>query len=230
MSGPAESSAAASAPAGNAPVLEAFAPYFRQYALLTEFKRFAAQYISGVLCVPSSKNSDVWDGVIFVRKGQYAGGIFKFYIHFPATYPMGTEPPRIVFQRPLFHPLVHPQSNELDVTRKFPTWRKNEDHIWDMLLYLKRCFYKIETDDPANPDAAALLLNDERMFQQRVDNCVSDSKMHVHSKDESEIQFCDWKDEYDAELKHYWETGSFEGPRVLSHSNPTGDSARVYNV
>ncbi|NXR13143.1 AKTIP protein, partial [Semnornis frantzii] len=64
---------------------------------------------------------------------------------------------RLVFDVPVFHPLVDPLSGELDVKRAFAKWRRNHNHIWQVLMYARRVFYKIDTTSPLNPEAATCL-------------------------------------------------------------------------
>lgn len=63
----------------------------------------------------------------------------------------------VVFETPVFHPLIDPETLELDIKRGFANkWRRNVNHLWHVLLYVRRCFYKIETTHPLNPEAAVL--------------------------------------------------------------------------
>lgn len=34
--------------------------------------------------------------------------------------------------------------------------RRNHNHIWQVLMYARRVFYKIDTTSPLNPEAAVL--------------------------------------------------------------------------
>ncbi|KAG8001384.1 AKT-interacting protein [Nibea albiflora] len=97
----------------------------------------------------------VWFGVIFIRHGLYQDGVFKFTVYIPDNYPDG-ECPKLVFDIPVFHPLVDPVSGELDVRRAFTKWRRNHNHIWQVLMYARTIFYKINTTEPLNPEAAVL--------------------------------------------------------------------------
>ena len=58
----------------------------------------------------------VWHGVIFVRKGVYQGGVFKFRVDLPPEYPELDAWPRVTFVvARVFNPLVHEESGALDV-------------------------------------------------------------------------------------------------------------------
>ena len=73
--------------------------------------------------VPSSKSTLIWFGVIFVHSGYFAGGVFKFRIHIPPDFPNNSAAPKLVFDPPIFHPLVNPNTGELDLTKVYQTWR-----------------------------------------------------------------------------------------------------------
>ena len=49
---------------------------------------------------------EAWHGVVFVRAGPYVGGVFRFEIHFPPTFLLGSMTPDVVFPPTLLHPLV----------------------------------------------------------------------------------------------------------------------------
>lgn len=48
--------------------------------------------------------SVVWNCIIFIRKGFYKDGKFKFDLSFTHEFPH--KPPTLTFKSPLFHPLV----------------------------------------------------------------------------------------------------------------------------
>ncbi|CAL4079283.1 unnamed protein product, partial [Meganyctiphanes norvegica] len=165
-----------STPRGN----HSYSPYFLEYTLLAEYNLLQKQRVSGVYVVPSGKSPLVWNGVIFIRAGLYQEGIFRFHLLIPENYPDG-DVPRVVFDSPVFHPLIDPESKELDIARGFANkWRRNVNHLWHVLLYVRRCFYKIETTHPLNPEAAVLYDSDNEMFQVRVRGCVNASKEAVY--------------------------------------------------
>ncbi|XP_045116000.1 AKT-interacting protein-like isoform X1 [Portunus trituberculatus] len=165
-----------STPKGN----HSYSPYFLEYTLLAEYNLLQKQRVSGVYVVPSGKTPLVWFGVIFIRQGIYQEGIFRFNLHIPENYPDG-DVPTVVFETPVFHPLVSPDSQQLDIRRGFANkWRRNVNHLWHVLLYVRRCFYKIETSHPLNPEAAVLFDSDNEMFQVRVRSCVEESKRAMY--------------------------------------------------
>ncbi|XP_067905558.1 AKT-interacting protein isoform X3 [Heterodontus francisci] len=132
-----------------------YGPFYLEYSLLAEFTLVVNQKLPGVYVQPSYGSALMWFGVIFIRHGLYLDGVFKFTIYIPDNYPDG-DCPRLMFDMPVFHPLVDPTTGELDVKRAFTKWRRNHNHIWQVLMYARRVFYKIDTVNPLNPEAAVL--------------------------------------------------------------------------
>ncbi|KAJ8884259.1 hypothetical protein PR048_016116 [Dryococelus australis] len=62
----------------------------------------------------------------------------------------------VVFQSRVFHPLVSSDTGEMDVKSGFPEWRKNVNHLWQVVQFVRRAFYKIETKSAINKEAATL--------------------------------------------------------------------------
>jgi hypothetical protein len=63
---------------------------------------------------------------------------------------------RVVFQSEVFHPMINPSTGEMDVRSGFEEWRKNVNHIWQVVHYVRRAFYKVETKLPLNQEASEL--------------------------------------------------------------------------
>ncbi|MEE6500023.1 hypothetical protein FKM82_003668 [Ascaphus truei] len=103
-----------------------YGPFYLEYSLLAEFTLVVKQKLPGVYVQPSYRSALMWFGVIFIRHGLYQDGVFKFTVYIPDNYPDG-ECPRLVFDIPVFHPLVDPVSGELDVKRAFAKWRYEKD-------------------------------------------------------------------------------------------------------
>jgi ubiquitin-protein ligase len=55
----------------------------------------------------------VWNCIIFVRKGYYKNGKFKFNATFSSHFPQ--KPPTIHFQSQLFHCLVRESDGAVDI-------------------------------------------------------------------------------------------------------------------
>lgn len=63
---------------------------------------------------------------------------------------------RVVFQSKIFHPMINPDSGDMDVRSGFQEWRKNVNHIWQVVQYIYRAFKKIETKSSVNQEASEL--------------------------------------------------------------------------
>ncbi|MEE6500009.1 hypothetical protein FKM82_003668 [Ascaphus truei] len=155
-----------------------YGPFYLEYSLLAEFTLVVKQKLPGVYVQPSYRSALMWFGVIFIRHGLYQDGVFKFTVYIPDNYPDG-ECPRLVFDIPVFHPLVDPVSGELDVKRAFAKWRRNHNHIWQVLMYARRIFYKIDTTSPLNPEAAVLYEKDIQLFKSKVTDSVKLCNSHL---------------------------------------------------
>uniref|UniRef100_A0A3B4Y5R1 Akt interacting protein n=1 Tax=Seriola lalandi dorsalis TaxID=1841481 RepID=A0A3B4Y5R1_SERLL len=150
------------------------------------------------------KSKSMWFGVIFIRHGLYQDGVFKFTVYIPDNYPDG-ECPKLVFDIPVFHPLVDPVSGELDVRRAFTKWRRNHNHIWQVLMYARTIFYKINTTEPLNPEAAVLYEKDVQLFKSKVVDSVKLCNSHLFDQPKIEdpyaISFSPWNPAVHEEAK-----------------------------
>ncbi|KAF8559129.1 UBC-like protein [Imleria badia] len=93
---------------------------------------------TGMYITPSTESMLIWDAVLFVHKGNYAGSVFKFVMTFPDDYP--DRPPTVRFVTDVFHPLVATQTGMLNLTARFRPWRPKEHHVHDILYFVKTAF------------------------------------------------------------------------------------------
>ncbi|KAL7831228.1 hypothetical protein SRHO_G00307310 [Serrasalmus rhombeus] len=181
-----------------------YGPFYLEYSLLAEFTLVIKQKLPGIYVQPSYRSALMWFGVIFIRHGLYQDGVFKFTVYIPDNYPDG-ECPRVVFDIPVFHPLVDPVSGELDVRRVFTKWRRNHNHIWQVLMYARTVFYKINTMEPLNPEAAVLYDKDIQLFKSKVVDSVKLCNSHLFDQpkidDPYAISFSPWNPAVHEEAK-----------------------------
>ncbi|XP_078488993.1 AKT-interacting protein-like [Ciona intestinalis] len=174
------------------PPAKSYGPFFLEYSLMAEYNLLQKQNLPGMYLMPSAKTPLLWFGVIFIRQGLYQTGVFKFCVVIPSNYPDGKSP-QIIFDHPPFHPLIDPKNGKLDVDRAFVTWKRNVNHIWNVLLYTRRIFYKIDVDLPLNPEAAALYENKLTHFKSKVVESIECSKLHLYddpkTNDPHELRF-----------------------------------------
>lgn len=81
--------------------------YLRDIRIHTEYSALAAARIGGLYILPDPDDILLLHGVVFPRQSSYAGGVFKFTITLPQTYPSGT--PSVTFLTRVFSPLVNPE-------------------------------------------------------------------------------------------------------------------------
>ncbi|XP_075869876.1 AKT-interacting protein isoform X1 [Nelusetta ayraudi] len=181
-----------------------YGPFYLEYSLLAEFTLVIKQKLPGIYVQPSYKSALMWFGVIFIRHGLYQDGVFKFTVYIPDNYPDG-DCPKLVFDIPVFHPLVDPVSGELDVRRAFTKWRRNHNHIWQVLMYARTIFYKINTTEPLNPEAAVLYDKDVHLFKSKVVDSVKLCNSHLFDPpkmdDPYAISFSPWNPAVHEEAK-----------------------------
>lgn len=162
-----------------------YGSYFLEYSLMAEFNLLLKQKLPGIYCIPSAKSPLVWYGVLFIRQGAYQEGIFRFQVIIPDNYPDG-DVPQVLFEHSLFHPNIDPVSHHLNTKQGFKKWKRNVNHIWQLLLYIRRVFYKIDISSPVNKEAAELFDKDTEQFRSRVRSCVTEWKDRLYLTKEHE--------------------------------------------
>lgn len=173
-----------------------FQEFLIEYELLSEYRLLQKNGPhNGVYVIPSHKSALIWFGVIFVRSGPYAEGVFKFRIHIPHDYPANSLPPTLVFDPPIYHPMVEEDSGAVNFQAIFSNWTHPKNRIWHIIPHMRRLFLKVEDnlDLVVNSDAANLHKDDMSLFRAKVKNCVEHSKSIVYSApktdDINEIHF-----------------------------------------
>ncbi|KAF9451704.1 UBC-like protein [Macrolepiota fuliginosa MF-IS2] len=96
----------------------------------------------GMYVVPSS-DLFVWDAVLFVHQGYYAGAVLRFRLTFPNDYP--DKMPTIQFVTDIFHPLIDPKGY-FNLGAHFRPWKPKEHHIYHVLYHIKAAFKKYRLD------------------------------------------------------------------------------------
>lgn len=87
----------------------------RDYKVTIEYKHLKSHAPGGVYLVPSLDSLRKFDGVIFVRRGPYTNGIFKFVLELPREYNAVNQHPQIRFLSPIYNPYVDPSTGALDI-------------------------------------------------------------------------------------------------------------------
>lgn len=126
----------------------------------------------GVWVIPSPDDIHHWCGTLFVHRGYYAGGIYKFTIDFSSNYPFDGQTPQVRFQTDCFHPLID-QANQglFNLAIKFPTWKPHETFICNLLYYLKSCFKRtgLESIIASGDESIAFNKHAFRLYRDQTD-------------------------------------------------------------
>lgn len=153
----------------------------RDYKVTIEYKHLKQHAPGGVYLVPALESLRHFYGVIFIRRGIYTNGIFKFQLTLPKLYNDVDQHPQLVFTSNVYNPHVDPLSGKLDVETAYPEWDPTRHYLVTILTFVKKIFYaKDYADAQANPKAKVLHQSNPDEFRQRVDECVRESQKQVY--------------------------------------------------
>ncbi|KAL7579405.1 hypothetical protein ACA910_014074 [Epithemia clementina (nom. ined.)] len=152
----------------------------RDYKVTIEYKHLKSHSPGGVYLVPSLGDLRLFYGVIFVRRGPFTNGIFKFELKLPPTYNDVNQHPKIVFSSYVYNPHVDVETGELDIKTAYPKWDPSRHYLVTVLTFLKKIFYAKTFDDAkANEEAKVLSQTNPAEYRKRVDDCVGQSQKKV---------------------------------------------------
>lgn len=142
-------------------VLERSTQHIRDFKLAIEFKYLMKHAPAGVYLMPEFDNIRKLHGVIFVRRGLYRDGVFRFTMNLPLLYNDENTHPEIVFTPPIFNPLVDPATGILDLKmdESLKDWQPERHFIVTAVTFLKKIFYMKDYNSferVANEDAKSL--------------------------------------------------------------------------
>eukprot|EP00584_Thalassiosira_punctigera_P011886 CAMPEP_0172551096 /NCGR_PEP_ID=MMETSP1067-20121228/36523_1 /TAXON_ID=265564 ORGANISM="Thalassiosira punctigera, Strain Tpunct2005C2" /NCGR_SAMPLE_ID=MMETSP1067 /ASSEMBLY_ACC=CAM_ASM_000444 /LENGTH=279 /DNA_ID=CAMNT_0013338835 /DNA_START=26 /DNA_END=868 /DNA_ORIENTATION=+ len=163
----------------------------RDYKLSIEYKHLKQHCPGGVYLVPSLDDLRLFHGVIFVRRGAFTNGIFKFTLQCPPKYNNAGTHPVISFSSYVYNPHVHPGTGEVDIPVAYPQWDPSKHFLVTVLTYLKRIFYIKDYKDLSprdqlrlpNQEALRLFQTDSEGYRRRVLECVRESQRSVYLND-----------------------------------------------
>jgi ubiquitin-protein ligase len=123
--------------------LNTSAQHIKAFKLAIEFKYLTKHAPAGVYVLPEFENFRTLHGVIFVRRGLYRDGIFRFRVDLPPEYNDVNAHPMITFTPPIFNPLVDPSTGRLDigVDEAFKEWLPDRHFLVSALIFIKKIFY-----------------------------------------------------------------------------------------
>ncbi|CAG8611630.1 9985_t:CDS:2, partial [Acaulospora morrowiae] len=203
---------------------------------------------SGVYVMPTAENFHTWYGVLFVHKGYYKNGVFKFKLTIPNEYPFlggfcsntyPERPPAVQFicnlinNDGLFHPLVNPENGNFSLTQQFKDWAPHKYYIFHVLHYIKKSFKKGVLDHLSrkhclNEKAFTLYKENPRQFENIARQCaelsISPTVLYDSEDDSNPIQFTDLSNEKLNELKKY------VAPQNVERDRHNYSSRRTYST
>lgn len=156
--------------------------FVQEYSLISEFNLLKHHPEPGVYVIPAAKTPYIWFGVIFIRSGVYEGGIFRFRITIPQSFPFCTICPKVVFETPVFHTLVDPTTGELNLKNMFFEWKRDVNHIWQIISYIRSIFHDVQFVNAIDKRAESLCETNREEFLKLVKNCVDNSKVRIYEK------------------------------------------------
>mmetsp|Transcript_23930 Transcript_23930/g.66408 ORF Transcript_23930/g.66408 Transcript_23930/m.66408 type:complete len:234 (-) Transcript_23930:60-761(-) len=149
----------------------------RDYKVTIEYKHLKSHAPGGVYLVPSLGDLRTFYGVIFVRRGPFTNGIFKFQLQLPPTYNDVNQHPQITFTSAVYNPHVDPLTGKLDIKTAYPKWDPSKHYLVTVLTFTKKIFYAKNFDDAkANVEAKNLAKSDPAAYRKKVDECVGESQ------------------------------------------------------
>ena len=117
---------------------------------------------------------------MLIRDGVYTGANLLFNILFPYNYP--NSEPIVSFVDNIFHPLIDPKSNKLDVKKIFPKWTPGKNTAVQLLFKIKDIFMNPKyffIDDSLNQESGKLFCENYIEFE----NKVQESIKNINEKD-----------------------------------------------
>lgn len=121
----------------------------------------------------------------------------------------------MIFQSELFHPFICPFTGSLEIKSAFPTWNCSENHIWQLLKYIKFVFTHVEEcagqEGSPNPEANQLLSQPDESCLEKIKQCVDASHAKLYEKPPTEDKHYIQFDPYDLDT---------HGPLALSLKSP----------
>jgi ubiquitin-protein ligase len=156
----------------------------RDYKLSIEYKHLKQHCPGGVYLLPSHDSIRLFHGVIFVRRGHFTNGIFKFTLECDPKYNDKNLHPKITFSSYVYNPHVHPTTGEVDLTIAYPEWDCSKHYLVTVMTYVKRIFYlkDFSPEEEAkypNQEALKMFRTDPEGYRRRVQECVRESQKSV---------------------------------------------------
>jgi ubiquitin-protein ligase len=142
----------------------------------------------------SQKKEDnvlLWNGQLLIKDGVYNGANLSFNILFPYNYP--NSEPIVSFVDSIFHPLIDPKTNKLDVKKIFSKWTPGKHSAIILLYKIKDIFMNPKyflIMDSLNPEGGKLFCEDYIEFETKVQQDIKkiNNKINEENVDNNLIE------------------------------------------
>ena len=162
----------------------------KDYKITIEYKHLKQHAPGGVYLIPSFESLRLFYGVIFLRRGPYTNGIFKFRVMLPENYNDKDAHPVVFFDGPVFpyNPFVDGETGELNIKIAYPTWDPQKHYLITLLTHLKKIFYVKSYDvafsiesDIGNQKALHDWRENKQEYSRNVNRCVKESQSLIYA-------------------------------------------------
>lgn len=89
----------------------------------------------------------------------------------------------MIFQSKIYHPHINENTGVLDISIGFTNWKFSDNHIWQLLKYIKWIFHNPDAstkNEISNKNAFDLLHNNKSEFNEKVRSCVQTSIQAIY--------------------------------------------------
>lgn len=114
-----------------------------EFSLVKENILLQNERITQLYVIQSEQDPYLWFGVLFVDTGIFMGAVIRFNMIIDESYP-SCPCPKIIFDPIPYHPLVNPETGELDTKNAFSDWSGDTHKLYQLLLFTKRVICQAE--------------------------------------------------------------------------------------
>ena len=119
----------------------------------------------------------MWFGHLFIKEGVYTDLNISFKIIFTNNYP--NIPPDVIFNDNIFHPLINPNDNKLDVKYLFPDWAPGKNCAIHLIYKIKDIFLNpkyFSVSDSYNEECGKMFYDDYIKFENKIKDDIDKMK------------------------------------------------------
>jgi ubiquitin-protein ligase len=158
--------------------------------LSREFHAFKKRPCSNWFQVYDLNEDKIHEWIVYVigpPATLFEGGVYRGLLRFPEDYPM--SPPSLQFTSDVFHPNVYRDGKVcISTLQVAPPDEVNPSVFWRPVLGVEQALLSVVSllsdpnlDDPANPDAAAMMRDEPTAFKNKVHKTALLTRTHVPS-------------------------------------------------